>query len=235
MTLAVAIQFPIRSKPDGPGLDYALLLATDSRYTPMQIYGNHGAKIFLICDRTAAVIAGPVLPAFNALQETKRRIEKMNNECDLQEIAKAARGAFRSTLGESTKGKVSCLIGTVTSHGNAFIINLDSDKYFEPQFKREVSSTIGNWAACQAFTKEFPKLRYNLSSGLYSAPTAAVGTLREIAASNDHPNVGGLIQSVIITSEGIKEYVVNKSQDGMDSWTKETIEATEVTLPTPLR
>ena len=142
MTLSVAIRFPIGGKPDGPGLEYALLLATDSRYSPVEIYGDYGTKLFRINNAIGAVISGkPVQAAVKALEETQNRIERIN-EVDHRGIAKAARGAFRSVIPKSIRGrkKVSCLIGTVTSYGDAFIIKLASTTDFKPQYQRGFAS-----------------------------------------------------------------------------------------------
>ena len=136
----------------------------------MEIYGNHGAKYFQISNATAAIISGRVKLAVAALEETKTRIEH-NYKCDLRVIIKAAKGAFRFIIPDSKRPNkipdskrpnkdfnVVCLIGTVTAHGEAFIIKLHAAANFTPEFPLGHES-IGIPQSRQAFEAEFPKLR----------------------------------------------------------------------------
>ena len=64
-----------------------------------------------------------------------------------------------------------------------------------------------------------------------ATPSAAVGTIHDLAESKDHPFVGGLVQAKMITREGIKDFVVQKSKDSMESWSRSTAEDGEVHFP----
>ena len=233
MTLSVVNRFPTGGKPDGPDLEYALLLATDSRYSPVEKYGDHGKKVFPLSKNIWAVIAGPVFSAVEALEETRRRIERINED-DHREIAKAAKGAFRSIIPklQQKRKKVFCLIGMVTPHGKAFIIKFASATNFQPEYQRGRAS-IGSWPSRQKFATEYPQLLRDFSLGgkPLAEATAAVSAMQRIAELESHPSVGGLIQAVVIKRDGGHEFGVYGSSDGMESWSKLTTEISEVDLP----
>lgn len=77
MTLTLAIRFPIGGKLDSDGLEFAVLLATDSRYTyypKTRCPSDRGAKLWLMKPTLGCVIAGYVESAQAALAEINNRI-----------------------------------------------------------------------------------------------------------------------------------------------------------------
>jgi len=230
MTLALAIRYPIGSKQESDGLEFAILLATDSRYTYYSKkgdidFGDRGAKLWLLKPTLGCVIAGCVKPAQAALAEIDnriRRIQDLSPQIITKSLSDACR-TIRKTEGQNHR-PFHIVLARVNDRGEIFIIKASSDRNLDisPKVDKFGGYFIGHKKVISAFEDELGQKRVNLRGSyrnpLMQTPTTVVSALYALIESGNYSMIGGPIQSVIITRHGYKEFNLVISKTGGNEW-----------------
>lgn len=221
MTLAFAMRFPIGAKPKSDGLEFAVLLATDSRYTYLDTgdTNDRGAKLWRVNPNLGGVISGLIEPARTVLAEVNRRLRRTHHVSS-RSIVNALRGSFRAIRRNQglDPGLFHVVLAGVNQSGEAFMIKA-SDRNVRDLTYRVDWCFTGDKVVCDAFKDQFGQMQFDLQGrSPIQIPTAAVATLSKLIESEAYETIGGPVQAVIISRTGSSELGVARSRSGMDSW-----------------
>ena len=189
-------------------LERAVILASDSLYSDSltrRPLPGLGLKVFPLTRNCAAVIAGHVKSARDALRETKRCMEQLDETLNWERFAAIVHDCFEVT---PTEHIVECLIGICPLRGEPIILKMSSQSSirFEPviaQWHEEIG--VGpdtRQAFCQLMED-----RTRLGGVTPNSPSGMALRVVEALQSTikTHPKyIGEPVQALIITREGLR-------------------------------
>jgi hypothetical protein len=260
VTVAIAACLPLQ--PPGGGLGWhpdqsAVVLATDSRFSIVggdgkkQRHDDQGRKLYVLGPDAALVFTGDVGAGQRVVSDLLDYKRRRRNP-PLGDPARAAslliRQAFERRKGTAARQmaqrRLDVLIGERNPVGIARIAKYSDVDGFRCRFSYTVEA-VGSRAACTAFRNELQALlterflggRWSLDP--VSDQVFLVAALRNaIRAPGAGDSVGGLVQTVLITKEGVNQLTFSStSGDPMDpsSWETATIPVEETRQFRPAR
>ena len=218
MTLAVARCFPtwelVNFERDvgRTMFDRAVIMASDSLYTTSK--GKHapefGRKIFVLARNCAAVIAGHVDSAREALQKTKSRADKLDGSPSLEDFSTVVHECFREIGLEHYP--VECLIGLISSSGKPVVLKVSSGSGFDLVISRW-HDEIGAYPALRQTFRELIENKTRLSSGRISPAREGLRVVEALHSTIEthRQTLRAPVQALVITEkEGVRPLAVSE-------------------------
>ena len=193
----------------------AVTLASDSLYfysATRQPEPEFGQKVFPLARNCVAVIAGDVASARDALCETKRRMDQLEETCDWERFGAIVHDCFDDVIPRYSHNldipiEVDCLIGICPSTGEPNILKVSSASTirFEPVFTGTYEAIGADEDTRQAF-RALMEDRTRLGGGQNALAGEALRVLEALDSTiATHPEyIGRPVQAMMITRDGLR-------------------------------